>query len=112
MAAAGTLSVQDVSRSGLSPSFSSAAADGHYVPNNGRVFLYVRNTGSQSTMTIQTPGSVGGNAVADSTATCTATTGDQVFGPFPPDIYNDALGRIFISFSSTTGVTVAAIRIP
>ena len=113
MALAGTLTVQDVSRSGLAPSYGAASTDGHYFKNNGRVWLHIKNTGSQVTATVTTPVNSGsGAAIADLTVTIPATTGDVMIGPFPPKDYNDSAGQVFVTFSGATGVTVAAIRVP
>jgi hypothetical protein len=112
MAATTTLTVQDTNRTGIAPSYTAASADGFFIPNNGRVILHFKNTGSQSTVTFVTPVTFAGQALADLTATVPATSGDLMVGPFPPEHFNDAAGRILITFSSTTGVTVAAVRVP
>ena len=58
------LTIQEIARAGLEPSYSNAAADGNNFENTGREFVHVKNgSGSAVTVTIQTPGTVDGLAV-------------------------------------------------
>jgi hypothetical protein len=112
MAATGTLVVQQIGRTGLVESFTAGSLDGHYFPNDGRVLLHIKNTGSQITATIITPGkSQTGQAITDQTATIPATSGDMLLGPFPTAEFNDGAGRALLNLSAVTGVTVSALRI-
>lgn len=105
------LTVQDLAASGITPSYTAAIADGHSVHGDGKTFLHVKNSGgSACTVTIQTPATVSGLAVAEQTVSVPATTGDKMIGPFPPNTYNQVDGDVYIDYSVTTGVTVAAIR--
>ena len=107
------VSVQQPTRSGsgLTPSYTAAAASNNYlIKNDGRTILHAKNTGgSPVTLTVITPGQVDGNTVADLTATVPATTGDKLIGPFPPAIYNDANGEMTVTVSGAT--SLAAIRV-
>lgn len=106
------LTVQQIARSGLAPSYTAANAAGHSVQNNGRVFLHVKNAGgSICNVTIETPGTVDGLAVADRTVAVAATTGDAMIGPFPENVYDQADGTINVDFDQVTSVTVAALRL-
>ncbi len=105
-----SLSVQDIERSGLEPSYSSAAGDGHSFQNNGRVFVHVKNDdGSSKTITIQTPGTVDGLAVADRTVDIPAGE-ERMIGPFSPGQYNQSDDTVYVDYSATTSVTIAALR--
>jgi hypothetical protein len=105
------LSVQNIVRSGLTPSFSAANADGHSVVNDGKkTFVEVKNAGGSSiTLTIKTPGTVDGLEVTDRTVTVGATTGDKMIGPFPVEDYG---ASVEITFSAVTSVTCAAFKLP
>lgn len=106
-----TLSVQQIDRTGLTPSFSAANSDGSYVANDGKVFIEVKNSDtSDHTVTIATPNQVDGLAIADLTVTVPAS-GDKMIGPFPPSVYNNSSGYITVTYSSVTGMTVAAFRL-
>lgn len=105
--------VQSTSRAGLAETFSAADnANGETIPNDGQTFLHVKNTGGGAcTVTVATPGTIDGLAVADLTAVVPATTGDRLIGPFPPGAYTQADGNIYVDYSTGTGVTVAAVRL-
>lgn len=89
-----------------------ATADNYIVRNNGRVILHFIKVGANpATITIVTPKTVGGLAVAEQTFVVDATTGVEFAGPFPPEIYNDASGDMDISTSEETGITIQALQI-
>ena len=89
-----------------------ATADNYICRNNGRVILHFIKVGANpATITIVTPKTVGGLAVAEQTFVVDATTGVEFAGPFPPDIYNDPSGDLDISTSEETGITVQALQI-
>ncbi|KKN04000.1 hypothetical protein LCGC14_1102110 [marine sediment metagenome] len=89
-----------------------AAADNYIMRNDGKTILHFIKTGAgAATITIVTPKTVGGLAVAEQTFVVDATTGIEFAGPFPPDLYNDPSGDIDISTSEDTAITVQAIRL-
>lgn len=106
--------VQEINRAGLAETFTAADnTNGETIPNDGRTFLHVKNTGGGAcTVTVATPGQVDGLAIADLTATVPATTGDRLIGPFPPGIYTQADGNVYVDYSTGTGIAVAAVRLP
>jgi len=110
------LSVQDIAVAGITPSYEAANADGEKISNDGATFVQVKNTnGAEITVTIVTPITIGGLAVADQTITVPATTGDKMIGPFKPAHFNqpsgDDEGYVYVDFSAVTDVTIAAFRI-
>lgn len=104
---------QVIKRTGLAPAYTAAdASNGETCPNNGSLFLHVKNTGGAAcTVTIATQGTVDGLAIADLAVSVPATTGDRLIGPFPPGIYNDSNGNIGVSYSTGTGVTAAYVQL-
>ncbi len=109
-----TIVPQRISDVGVTPSRTSSllTADTHIVRNNGRMWLHFLKTGAgDCIVTVQTPKTVGGLAVAERTFTVVATTGDIVAGPFPPSIYNDALGDLRFTLDEITGLDVAVLQI-
>lgn len=104
------LTVQDLAATGITPSFAAANADGHSLHGDGKSVIEVKNGGSQITVTIQTPATVSGLAVAEQVVTIPATTGDKIIGPFPPNTYNQADGDVYIDFSAVASVTIGAFR--
>lgn len=107
-----TLTTQVVSLAGLAPTYSAAAA-GTKVACSERTFLHVKNTnGSSMTVTLTSTAKVRGQAAADVVVTVPATTGDQMIGPITADLFAGASdGLCAVTYSSTTSVTVAALRI-
>lgn len=107
-----TVAVQECVRAGITPTYNAATAtDGDAFTNDGKTMLSVLNTGSESTLTIQTPGTVDGLAIADRTVVIPATTGKKFIGPFPPTQYNQSDGKVYLDWSSATGVTFAVVRV-
>ena len=68
-------------------------SNGNKCANDGKMILLLENTnGSNSaTVTIATPKTVNGLAVADNAITLAANQ-IKIAGPFPPELYNQAAG--------------------
>lgn len=107
-----TLAAQAIKIAGLAPTYSAAAASTKLVCGE-RTFLHVKNTaGSSMTVTITATGQVRGQLAADLVVTVPATTGDMMIGPIPSELFAGASdGLAAVAYSSTTSVTVAALRI-
>lgn len=101
------LPVQRVTRDGIVPSLVAANLDGHSITNDGRVFLYAKNTDTVAhTVTVVTPGQVHGLNVADLAVSIPAG-GERMLGTFPVG----AFGRTTdINYDAVTGVTIGALR--
>jgi hypothetical protein len=104
-----------MSDTGLIAAYSPAAEEGHKVENNGRIFLHVCND-SEEVITVKIlSGYVrAGLKLADRVVEVGA--GEEKFiGPFDPDVYNQTdggKGRIYIDYSATENVEVAALLFP
>ncbi|MFD3165476.1 hypothetical protein [Herpetosiphon sp. NSE202] len=81
--------------------------DTYFIPNNGRVVLLVTSTPG-CTVTVQTPGTMSGLAIADATATVGANK-QQAIGPFPTTLFNQADGTIQVTFSAAA--TLHSLRV-
>lgn len=109
-----TLAAQNVIESGLTPTRTSglSISNTYQVANDGRVFLHFEKSGLGSCdVTVVTPGSVDGHAIADLVVTVPATTGDVLIGPFPPAVFNSG-GMLSFTLGEITGLTVAVLRLP
>src|SRR5687767_2011294 len=106
------LAVQQVERAGLTPAFTAANVDGHSSANTGKEALYVTNgSGGSINVTVVTPGTVDGLAVADRVIAVPAGQ-SRIIGPFPPLAYDQpGTNAVHVDFSAVTSVTVAALRI-
>ncbi len=108
-----TLAVQTVGPSGVTPTRNAIATGNTYiVRNSGRVALLFEKTGSgEATITVETPATVAGLAVAEQTITVIATTGDVTAAKFPPAVFNDGNGDLKFTTSEGTGLTCAVLAI-
>lgn len=88
------------------------AADTHKFLNDGKTILSFDKGANAATVTVTTPNTVRGVAVADPTYTIAASTEGQYIGPFSPDVFNDSDGYVTFSVSEATGMTCEVIRLP
>jgi hypothetical protein len=86
-----------------------AAGGGDTAPVGSGRFLYVANgDASAKTVTVATPGTSKGLAIAD--ASISVAAGDHAIIPLN-DIYRGTNGRAAITYSAVTSVTVAAFEL-
>src|SRR5258705_12726063 len=72
-----------------------ATTNNYTFSNDGNVFMHIKKSGAGScTVTITTPNTVDGFAIADATVVVPASTGDMMIGPFRPETFNDANGKV------------------
>ncbi len=91
---------------------SMAIGTNYIVRNDGRVLLHFVKTGAgAAVITIVTPKTVSGLAVAEQTVAVPATTGNVWAGPFNPDTFNDANGDMDVSTDEDTAITIEAVQI-
>lgn len=93
-----------------------ASAGGDTFPAGPNSFLRVKNAGaSPCTVTVTQAalsGPLGTTIAPLALAPAVAiTTGDRLFGPFPPYPFGDANGNVNVTYSSTTSVTVLAVTV-
>jgi hypothetical protein len=107
-----TLTVYDSSRTGVNLTTNATVivvANTYYFPNDGRCLVYLNNaTGSTVVPTFVTQNTVDGLAIGDKVGS-QLTAKAYFYGPFPPSIYNDASGRVQMSFDQTADVTVIRV---
>lgn len=77
-------------------------------PRDGRLAHVKNGSGASITLTITTPGTVDGLAIADRTATITAGT-DQFVALGVGNAYLQSDGSAWLDYSAVTSVTVAVI---
>lgn len=108
------LTVQDCSVAGITPAPVAAAGGGDQVPNNGNVVLEIINgSGGAITVTVDDPGTptpVGASAFNPDVATSIPAGQRRLFGPYPPWRFNDANGRLSLTYSGVTSLTVGVYR--
>lgn len=105
------LAAQSVATAGLTPTYAAAAGGGDTAPIGTNLLLHVINGGGSSvTVTLVTPGTSGGLAIADTALTVAA--GASAFVPLRAVYRNPVTGRAAITYSGVTSVTVAVLQLP
>lgn len=107
------LTVQDVSRSGLNPSYAAADVAGDSFANNGSTMLHVKNA-SAGALTVAVGSQYAplpaGTAQSDVSVSVPAG-GERMIGPFPTRSFNDVDGLAQVTYpGGVTSLTVAAIN--
>ena len=112
-----TLSVQPVIEAGVTPTYANAASGGDVAPNDGNMFIHVRNTHGSGTRTITfTPATTSftdsdwGTVTKAAIALTVAADGDEFIGPFKPASWNNSSGQVAITYSdSGADIKIAAL---
>lgn len=105
------LSAQQITRTGLGPSLVAASAGGDEFQAFPTTVLLVRNgSGAPITVTAVTPGTSQGLAVED-VAVSVPAGADRFIGGLADDVFKNAQGRVGITYSATTSVTVAVLQV-
>ncbi len=107
------LTTQSASKSGVTPTrWTMASSETYKFRNDGRVVLLFEKTGAGAcTVTLVTPGTAGGLAIADQTVSVIASTGDTAVGPLPTSLFNDSSGDVSFTLSDTVGLSVAILKL-
>lgn len=106
-----TVTATQINRTAIAVAGSAANVDGHAIAWREGLFLYVNNGGGSAiTVTVPTPGTVDGLAIADWSASVPAGA-NRVFGGFSADHYRQSDGTIHINFSGVTSVTFGAFYV-
>jgi hypothetical protein len=106
------LSTQQVSLTGLAPTYAAAAGGGDKFQPGTTVFLHVKNgSGAPITVTVdsKTPSSYGDDVNIE--VAVPATTGERMIGPFNPSRFSGSDGLADISYSGVTSLTIAVVRL-
>jgi len=107
-----TLSVQIVVLGGLTPSYGAAAGGGDEFLNSGREFIHAKN-GAGVSQTVTVNSQVACNQGADHDAAVAIPAGqERMIGPFPKNRFDDANGKVQITYSAVASLTVAVVRVP
>jgi hypothetical protein len=111
------LTLQETLRTGLEVTYAAGdSANGHTFDNRGQdIVLHVINGGGAPiNVTITTPDTVDGLAIADQVIAVTNAE-DRFIGPFRNDLYGQAeqgmTKAVLVDLSDDTSVTLAAIQI-
>jgi hypothetical protein len=104
-----SLAAQRVAVAGTAPTYASATAGGDTAPVGGGLQLHISNGGaSPITVTVVTPGTLDGLAIADAALVIPAS--GHGFIPLA-NVYRDPVtGRANVTYSAVTSVNVAVLQ--
>lgn len=104
------ISTQQMAITGTQATYSAVSASDTADISNGRTFAHVKNAGASSdTVTVVTPGTVSGLAIADLTVSVANGT-EKFIGPLDPAVFATA-GIATVTHSYTTSVTIAFVSL-
>ena len=110
------LPVTNIIRTGVGNPGTLVAGDetlNHEFVNDGRTIIAVLKTGGACIMTFQTPGTVDSKDIAQLLITPGVhATKVTMIGPFPPSIYNQTDGTVYIDIDDETTFSLGAFRLP
>lgn len=105
------LTTQEINRAGIVPAFVAAnGTGGNSFTNDGRTYLQVILSGTATNVTLNIAKTVDSQGVTGRVVACTGSNTYKI-GPFTPD-YTQSDGMVWVDFSSVTGVTIGAFRLP
>ena len=107
-----TLTVQNIDFTGVDPTFVAVAAGGDQFANDGRIFIYLKNTNAATrTVTANSQVNCSQGFDHDIAVVIPATTGERMIGPFPTDRFNDSSGNLQLTYSADTNLTISVLRL-
>lgn len=85
-----------------------ALEDGNEFVNSGRHFIFAKNNHASEDRTISINSQVNCNQGVDHDidVVITAAEDEKLIGPFPKDRFNDAAGKVQITYTPSTGVDI------
>lgn len=102
------MTVQTVSRSGVTPTYQTLSASDTFA-NDGQTVLLIKNGHSvDCTVTAAITRTIDGVTPTGKSITVPATTGEKLFGPFSPQDYGST---VTITTSHQTSMTAACFKI-
>lgn len=107
-----TLTAQNIARIGIEPAYAAADALGDEFLNNGNMFIHVKNGHSAAqTVTIASQYVSPPVGTAKSNLSVSVTEGEErMICPFPVSGYNDANGKVQVTYDGVTALTVGVFN--
>lgn len=106
-----TLTARTVVRAGVDPALVACSGGGDEFVNTGAEFILVTNGHTSDwVVTIATPATVDGLAVADRTVTIPDGE-SRLIGPFPKATYNSGTNKVNLTYDGVTAMTIAVLKL-
>lgn len=114
-AQAAVFTPQALSVNGIAPTYNAASVAGDSFANDGKTFVHLKNgSGASVTATFDAISGFNDNAFGDVALADTVVTvpagGERIVGIFPPSRFNDVNGRVAVTYSAVTSLSIAVIR--
>ena len=105
------LTTQQIGITGTNPTYDAAGGSGDTINPDSRTVLHVKNGDASShSVTVAVPGTEYGQARPDVVVAVPA--GESRFiGPLVTDLADPTDGQVHVTYTATTSVTVAALRV-
>ncbi|WP_337187596.1 hypothetical protein [Phenylobacterium sp.] len=112
---AAALTPQIMSMNGIAPTYNAANSGGDTFLNDGRTYVHIKNgSGGSLTVTFASVASYTDNALGTITlsnlAVAVPAGAERIVGFFPLARFNDVNGRVSMTYSGVTSLTVAVVR--
>lgn len=102
-----------ISRAKVELALAAAAAGGDTFVNDGATFFAVKNAGAgEATVTFTVTATYIGLTISNVAVAVTNDSKEYLIGPFPQAAFNDSTGKVAVTYSGVTSVTVAAVKLP
>jgi hypothetical protein len=108
----GELTVQTINTTGVKPTNNAAGAQGDLFLNDGKTFIHVTNGGDEAITVGVTAVNQCSLGVLHSLSVSVPAGEDKMIGPFSRTIYNNTAGKVALTYSAVTSVTVAVLSNP
>jgi hypothetical protein len=95
----------------MGSALTAAEAGGDSFPNNGQTFFRIKNGGGSPITATITRQKASDTGVLEHIVATIPASGDLSFGSFPPGEFNDVNGRVIVTYSAVTTVTVMPYRL-
>lgn len=108
-----TLTVQSITRAGVTPSYGAAAGGGDAFLCDADTFFHVKNGGGGSiNVTLATPGTHIPDVGVEDLVVSVGAGSEKMIGPLPQGTFGDpADNMVDVTYSGVTSVTVAALKL-
>ena len=112
------LTVQQITETGGAATYVAAAGGGDTADNNGHLFLHIKNSGAEESitatitaLTTTVDSGMYGDLTKANAIIAVAASGEAFIGGFAPAAFNDGNGEIAITYSGVTSLTIAALYV-
>ncbi|MHB0934898.1 MAG: hypothetical protein ACYC6A_00785 [Armatimonadota bacterium] len=106
------LTVQTINTTGVAPTNNAAAGGGDSFVNDGKTFIHVTNGSAGSLNVIITAQNACSQGVLHTLTVAVPAGESRMIGPFNRNIYNDAAGKVQLTYSGVTSLTIAVLSNP